>query len=189
MMDLLNRLEITQAFLIGLVLTVMYYFLMFDNGQAILQQVDDLKKQYQSQQVTLKKIKKALEDKRRFEQEAEEINTNLEAFLRYFPSESDQNKLMKEVSQSAEVHQVTVLSLKPVDRAPEFPSYPETAFSFEVEGTFNQIMGFISNLTQLKRAIDFKKTEIRTSNSGQDPILKFTSTLVIFGRSPDGSGS
>jgi len=184
-MEQLKQLGTKECAAIGIVLAVLYYFLVFDGGQIIQSQINTKVTEIQAQKDTLARIKKAIEDKRKFDQEAEEINTNIEAFLVYFPTALNENEFMKSISKAAEENTSTVLTLKPVAKAPEFPNYPEMAFEFEVEGIYTNIMKFIADLTQLKRAIDFQDMKLTVVAQEEFPRIKLSATIIAFGHKPE----
>ena len=165
-MEQLERIDLKQALIIGVGLSVVYYFVFFDNGKRVQAKIRQVESEIRIQTETKQKIQEAIKERERFEQEAEEINTNLKdlSWL-IFPARSDANQLMKQISTFAEENKTSILSLKPLEKPPEFPDYPEQAFDFELEGTYHQLMQFISDLTQMKRAIDFNNMKIESDST------------------------
>ena len=179
-MEQLDQIDIKQAAMGGFLVAVVYYLLLFNDGKQLKAQISQVDQEIKVQTQTKQKIQSAISERERFEQEAEEINTNLKTFLSYFPPNANQNQVMKKVSQYAEKNKITIVSLKPIDKVAEFQDYPEMAFEFEIEGTFHQLMQFISDLTQMKRAIDFGKMKLKVATRGEVPTVKLSSTLITY---------
>jgi len=180
----LEDLDIKVAFLAGLFLAALYYFLLFDNGSKKKIILANVETQIQQKKSTLNSINNAIENKNNFQKEASEINTNIESFMEYFPDDMDKNNFMKSISRAAEENSSTVVSLKPKSKPAEFPDYPEMAFEFTVEGGYHNIMNFISDLTQLKRAIDLRETTLKVVAQEKIPRVSLVTTLIVYGHVP-----
>lgn len=184
-MSQLDELDPKVAFLGGLLLAALYYFLVFDDGSALKRRTSSLQNEIDVQKKTLAGIEEALLNKKKFQDEAAEINASIESFLAYFPEEigsAQTNEFIKEISKAAEKNSATVVSLKPAPGGNEFPDYPELGFEFTVEATYVNIMRFISDLTKLKRVIDFTETTLKVVGSEKIPRISFETTLIVYGR-------
>ena len=182
-MQQLESLEPKVAFLVGFLLAALYYLLLFDDGKGLRTSISSLQSQIDVQQRTLSGIEEALLNKKKFEEQAAEINSSIASFLEYFPEriDSDQtNQFIKEISKAAEKNAATVVSLKPAARDSEFANYPEIGIDFVVEASFQNIMRFISDLTRLKRVIDFTETTLKVIGSEKIPRISFETTLIIY---------
>ena len=183
-MQQLEELDIKVAILAGLFLTALYYFVLFDDGSKLKTITAGVTADIERKKSTLDSINNAIDNKKSFDQEAEEINTNIRSFMEFFPEDMDQNNFMKSISKAAEDNASTVVSLKPKAKASEFPAYPEMAFEFTIEGGYHNIMKFISDLTLLKRAIDLRETTLKVVAQEKIPRVSLATTLIVYGHIP-----
>lgn len=183
----LQNLDAKKSILIGLLFGLIYYFLLFDNGSWVDARIQSNEAEIQKHKLTLDKVQRALEDEKRFNAQIQEITTHMNSFLEYFPLKSDKNELMKIISTKAEVHAATLVKLKPIEQSPEFPDYPEMAFSFSVEGSFHQVMAFVAELTQLKRVVDFRKMKFRVVKRDEDPRVELNTVFIVYGNKDGGN--
>lgn len=184
-----QNLDAKKAILIGVLLGVVYYFLLFDEGVWIDNRIQSNQNEIQQHAATLSKVEKALEDERRFNQEIQQITSHMNAFLEYFPLKSDKNQLMKIISSKAESNETTLVNLKPVEQKAEFPNYPEQAFSISVEGSFHQVMGFVSELTQLKRVVDFRDMKFRVVKRDDVPRIELQTVFIVYSNKDSGGSN
>lgn len=186
--DQLNRLDLQKCLGVGVLLAAVYYFVFFNSGAQIDSQIQQSTVELAKSRDTLDKVKKAFEDQKKFQTEIIEINKNMKDFQKYFSTNMTVNDLLGKVSGFAEKTQISVNNLKPGNASNEFPEYPETVIEFEVEGTFHNIMEFVSQLTQMNKAIDFKIMEFKIAVAGDFPVVKLKTVLVVY-NSKDSDGN
>lgn len=175
-----SKLDLQKSFLGGVMLAVLYYFLLFDDGSAIDAQIAQSRQSIQQNKQALARVRQALEDQKKFEDEIKNITLNMKDFQRYFANDVELNDIQAWVSQLAEQHSLVVNSLKPVEKEKEFPKYKETAVEFKVEGPFHNLMEFISSLTKQERAIDFSQMKFKVTVKGDYPLVELTTVLVVY---------
>lgn len=176
----IDQLDIRKCVVIGLGLTAFYYVLLFDSGERLERSMAANKAAIAKQQGSLQQVRKALEDQKKFEKEIKNIEKNMKDFQKYFVQPMSLNDLSEKISQFAETSNVVINNMKPGEKVAEFPDYPETILNFVVEGSFHDIMEFISFLTQMNKAIDFSEMAFGTVTGGDFPIIKLTATLVVY---------
>lgn len=175
-----NKLDLQKCFIGGFVLLGLYYLLLFDSGARIDAQVAQANQNLTQNRTAMQRVRKALEDKTKFEEEIKNITRNMQDFQKYFSADMNMNLLQSRVSQLAEQHSLVVNSLKPVEKANEFPKYKETAVEFKIEGPFHNVMEFVSSLTKQERAIDFSEMVFKTTVKGDYPLVELTTVLVVY---------
>ncbi len=175
-----NKLDIKKSLGIGLGLAAFYWIMLFNDGSVLRAQIANTETQISKSQASLTQVKKAIEDKARFQKDIEDITLNMKDFQKYFAVGVDSNKLLLKVSSFAENHGLSVESAKAVEKEKEFPAYEETAVEFVVEGNFHNVMEFIASLTRMEKAIDFAKMEFSTEVGGDFPVVRFATTLVVY---------
>jgi len=181
-----NKLDLKKCLGIGVGILGLYWVLLFDDGSRLQAQIIQARQTIVKNRAALEKVRKALDDKKKFEKEIKNITLNMKDFQKYFAPDMDTNKLLSKVSAFAEQHGVVVNNLKPVTKESEFPKYTETAVEFKIEGSFHSVMEFVASLTQMQKAIDFSKMEFKTTVKGDYPLVELTTVLVVYGSSEGG---
>ena len=176
----LAQLDLQKCIAIGLAIAAFYYVVVFDHGTKLEGRVQSARQEITKSQATLAKVKRALEDQKKFQEDIKGITSNMKDFQKFFASDMSMNELQSNVSKFAEQSKLVVNKLKPKNKDSEFPNYQETAVEFEIEGNFHNIMEFISLLTRMERAIDFDSMEFKTVVGGDYPVIKLTTVLVVY---------
>ncbi len=181
LMEEFNKLDLQKCFLVGIALVFFYWLLLYDAGTSIDVQIVQQKQSQQKNSEALKRVRKALDDKVRFEEEIQTISANMKDFQTYFsPEGMDINVLQGRVSKLAEDHSLIVNKMSPEERSSEFPKYGETAVKFSIEGPFHNIMEFVSSLTKQERALDFSEMKFKTTVKGDYPLVELQTVLVVY---------
>lgn len=183
----LEQLDVKQALGIGVIVAVLYYFALYNDGKYIDASINDSIQAIENDTATLNKVEKALEDKKKFETDIREITEYMKDFQEFFPENYNGNDLVAKISSLAEKNALTIVNLKPMDKENEFKNYPETAVTFAVEGDFHKIMQFVSDITGIKKAMDFKTMKFEVAQPSDDPRIRLTTVLIVYGNS-DGFG-
>ncbi len=181
LMEEFNKLDMQKCFLAGVGLVFVYYILFFDSGKAIDAQIAQQRQSQQQNSSALQQVRKALDDKVRFEEDIQNISRNMKDFQTYFsPDGMNINVLQGRISKLAENHSLIVNQMEPKERESEFPKYRETAVNFSVEGPFHNVMEFVSSLTKQERALDFSTMNFKSTVKGDYPLVELTTTLVVY---------
>ena len=177
----LENITIQQSVLIGIVLAVFYYALLFDDGSILDRQITEAMDSIERDKVTLSKVEKALEDKKRFESEIRETTNYMKIYQEYFPITFSGNVLESKVTEFSKKYNLTIVSLKQLPSESEFKNYPETMLQVEVEGEYHKIMSFISDITKIKKAMVFKKMKFTVAKPSFLPKFRFQFILPFKG--------
>lgn len=183
-----NKLDLQKCFMGGFLLAVIYWVLFFDNGAAIDAQIIQTQGSIQKNKTVLVKVRKALENKKKYEKEIKDIALNMQDFQKVFYQDMDSDGLQAKVSEIAEQVELTVNSLAPTKKKSEFKDYSEEAVTFKVEGPFHNIMHFIARLTDMGKAIDFSKMRFKSKVQGDEPLVELETTLVVYSSLDDFEG-
>ncbi len=181
LMEEFNKLDMQKCFLVGVGLVFFYWLLFYDGGKTLDAQIAQQIQSQKKNETALQRVRKALDDKVRFEEEIQTISRNMQDFQKYFsPEGMSINVLQSRVSKLAENHSLIVNKMEPGERSSEFPKYKETAVTFSIEGPFHNVMEFISSLTKQERAIDFSEMNFKSTVKGDYPLVELTTTLVVY---------
>ena len=175
-----DQLDLKNCLLIGAFIAGFYYFFFFDNGEAIKNRIERNNKEYSIKEEGLRKIEESREDQKKYEEENRAIMNYMRVFEHYFSHDMSVNEILSKVSSFIEKLELSPNILKPLKGSNEFVDYQEDMVQIQVEGSFHNVMLFISMLTKMERAIDFKKMKLKTIIEGDFPIIRLDTNLVVY---------
>lgn len=200
MEEKLNQLTMGKAFLIGVVLTVVYYFMWYNNGAVEEGQIATAQQEVQKSRAELEKIKQALVDAERYQKAMAELGAEMERVVKAIPAELNSLDLMKAISTEAKSVGAEINNLNaptssagrsrqsPAEGATDF--YEVVPIDVDITGTYNQLMLFLSNLTKLDKIITAQKLTMSISQRGSGasvgsvPIINMKASLQAYRYSP-----
>ena len=165
--------------IISVVAAVVYYFLMFDDGSSLKQQIEQGKVRLSEAKQQLAQTEKAMQDANRFEREVLETARQFESIVDYMPLSMSAADLHAIITKNASLAGVRVSRLEP--KGPDTPNgfYQTTKMKMELEGTFAQIVSFLANLSRAPNLLTLEETELKTGKSTDGgPSLLFNGVLV-----------
>ena len=184
-LEILNRLSMGQAILLGMVIAAFYYFLMFDNGAtqkaaiaAAQQQIADLQKEVADNQAKLDRAAV-------FKKTAAEIGTTVNRLLGTIPEQFGISDLTKIVSNEARLAGSSLASITP--GIPEISKvakeFEELSVKLDMSGSFMQHMVFLSNLTKIPQILIVRRFDfslIREAKGEELPVIHVLADIVAF---------
>lgn len=193
--DDFKNLEPSKAAMVGIILATIYYFLLFDKGDAITAEKATLQTTINQKTERLKQVENAMNNKAAFQKEVDELTRNFDDLIKYFPVDLDMNNMLYQVRKRLEATSNKMESIKKGEaKTRRFEGYNEATMEIESRGSFHDAMSFLSSLTSMDRVVDFIKMDL-ASDGSTDEIsqVKLKLTLSIFSQSekskpPAGSG-
>ncbi len=168
LIDVIQRMSMGRAVLIGFVVAGFYYLIMYDSGRnqeaaiaASRDQVTELRRQMDENQA---KLDRAIVYKRT----VAELGTEIQKLLSVIPEQFGIQDLMKIVSNEAKVAGSSLNSIVPGKQV-EFvlvKEFDEVNVTIELTGSFLQHMLFLSNLTKISQILIVRKMDITSSSTG-----------------------
>jgi Tfp pilus assembly protein PilO len=185
LVDDVKKLTPVQCIMIGCGLTVLYYFLMFNNGEAQVLEANNVQAELNIKNARLEQVNRAIENKAAFQKQAIAITKELEQLLKFLPVELDMNEMQKVLTQRLQDTNNKVQNLKVVPLESRFDGYLEQGLSLQTTGTFHSILSFLSAVTQLDRLVDFKTVDFDNmgTKEGQASV-QFKTVVSIFSQMP-----
>ena len=183
--ELLNRLTMGRALMLGVGIAIIYYFLLFDDGSvhraAIAQsqqQIADFEKQIADSQ---KKLDQAAVYKRT----VAEVGGTITKLLSLIPEKFGMPDLMRIISNEAKVAGSSLATLTPknVTVSPLAKEFEELTVTLELQGSFLQHMMFLSNLTKQNQILVVRRFNLNVTKEGHgdDPTqTKFSADIVAY---------
>ncbi len=183
--DIMNRITVVRAMILGFVFASFYYFMVFDSGlvqqgqiAANLQKMEDLKLQITENQ---KKLDRAAV----YKKTASEIGSTINKLLSLVPEKFGMSDLMRIVSNEAKVAGLSLTGVSPTTTkvsgvAQEFE---ELTVTVDMGGSFLQHMVFLSNLTKINQILITKKIEFTHQKDGrgdEPPTVGMKAEIIAF---------
>lgn len=189
MEEKLKNLPFGTALIINLILSVVYYFSLYDNGSALENQIQATKTQLTASENELENLKKAVEDAERFKQTMATLGTEMERILLAIPSQLTSMELMKIISTEAKSVGVDIKNL--AGQAGTASSAKDTKQFYEavtvevtISGSYNQVMMFLSNLTRLDKILIAKNLTLDIAQMGpagsNSPVINMKGLIEAY---------
>jgi Tfp pilus assembly protein PilO len=173
MEEKLKQLTFGKAIIGGLVLAAIYYFAIYNNGAAIEESINTTQTQITAQEQELTTIKKAIADAERYQMAKKTLGQELDVVLKAIPVELSAIDLMRTLSNEAKSIGVSILSINAQQNsgyssAPTTgpkPFFEPVGVTVNLEGSYNQLMLFLSNLTKTDRIITVGSMNLQIRDS------------------------
>ncbi len=194
--EVVNRLTMGRALLLGVAIAAFYYFLFFDAGLNQKNQIASFKDQIQQTQKQIQNDQEKLDRAAVYKSVAAERGGMIMRLLSMIPENFKVSDLMRIVSNEAKVAGSSLASIMPKTQeiSPSASEFEELTVSVEMNGSFMQHMVFLSNLTKVNQILvlrNFNLSHLRDAR-GEDPaMVKFVADIVAFryrgSTKPDGA--
>lgn len=178
---LLSELEMPKAIIIGLVVALFYRFTSYDNGSALEQQIKTGEQNVINLTAEVKRLKRDMVLVEKFTTTKKILGETFDKLIRYLPEDFNVNDQMKIISTEAKTAGANIVSIAKGRGGKQFQFYEEISVKVELEGTFTQVMMFLSRLTRLNKVIvvrDMTIKKVRSSGSEEGIKVSFGSNLV-----------
>lgn len=166
--EMLQRMTMVRALMLGLILCAVYYLIMFDNGRnqeaAILAsqtQITELQQQINNNQAKLDRAAV-------YKTSVAQLGTQIQKLLSVIPEKFSTPDLQKILSNEAKVAGSSLASITP-GKTNEFAyakEFEELNVSIDLSGSFMQHMVFLSNLTKINQILIVRKFDLAVAQGG-----------------------
>ncbi|MCH2535578.1 MAG: type 4a pilus biogenesis protein PilO [Bdellovibrionales bacterium] len=161
----LEELETTKAVLIGVVVTALFYFMVYDDGSRLETSIKNLKQQISTNQNKIEQAKQAVIEKEKFANTKKLLGERFDTLVQYIPEDFSSTEQMKIISNVAKTAGANILKISQTGRGEKFNFYEEIRVDVELVGSYTQIMMFMSGLTRLKKVIVADNISLSTQQS------------------------
>lgn len=173
---------IGMVFLSG-VLSVVYYFVWYNNGEDIKTQIEDVKSKIVSTESSIKKKEKELEEAIAFDDSVKKLGKEIEIFLSYLPEKLTTLNLFEDITKVSRESRVKIRNMTNSQRqGGKSDLYDAIAIRISLEGEYSQLLTFLSKLTALDKFITVKDVRINPINQrdskNQSRRIKADMTLL-----------
>ena len=189
-LKIFSELSIFRLAIVAALVTTGYFFMYYDNGAAIEQQITQA-----DGELTGEKAKRAdIERKMKKEEEMRgnllQLARNLDVVKSKIPNEFNEIEISSVVNRVSLVSQVKIAALKRNLSAPAAAAKTTTGaelieevnFSIEMSGTFHAIITFVELLSKEEKTIKIRNFTLEKSNTNltEDSIIRFRGEIVGF---------
>ncbi len=183
--DALNRLTTIRALLLGFMMAAIYYFVVFDGGGSYAAQISTLQGQIKEMQTKINAAHAKVERANVYKQAASELGGKIQQMMSVIPESFNVSDLMSIVSKEVETVGSSLINIAPQPARPSLvaPEFEEFMVTINVDGSFNQHMMLLSNLTKVNQILVTRKFELSLNGQpvpGVPPLVKLMATVVAY---------
>lgn len=183
--DVLARISVGRAVLIGMVLAAFYYFLVFDNGMVQESSIAQARTNVATLQAQLVDYQQKLDSAAVYKKTAAEVGNTINKLLTLIPEKFGMSDLMKIVSNEAKVAGSSLMKIEPKNTniSPVAAEFEELILTIELQGSFLQHMVFLSNLTKINQILIIRKFEMvhaRDGKGDESPTVSMNAEIAAF---------
>jgi len=190
MAEFLYNLTSGKALLIGVVIAVGYYFMLYDDGSGLQKQIQTAQQQVNQDKSKIASINKAIEDAKTYVKVKAALGGEMQTVQKAIPSNLTSLDFMQTISNQAKTIGLQIDSVSPAGEFRNGGQAPSNAFfepvgvSVQLTGTYNQVMEFMSALTALDKIVTVDALEMNVqSNFSQktsSPTLDFKADVSAY---------
>ncbi|CAN5487362.1 hypothetical protein BH10BDE1_BH10BDE1_25250 [soil metagenome] len=163
----------------GLIAAGAYWGLYYDDGSTLENSITALSSKYTESDRQLRETKEAMADAEKFEKAVRQNEIQFEKVLEYLPQEINANELTRLVNQQAQLSGPRVQSTKAIEVVEKKDFYEMTRLEFALQGSFSQVVLFLSSLSKIQRLLTFDKLQIKMQRSDDEvPSVELSGILV-----------
>jgi Tfp pilus assembly protein PilO len=183
--ELLSRISVGRAVLIGMLIAAFYYFLVFDNGMAQQEGINQGRAKVAELQAQLVDYQQKLDSAAVYKKTAAEVGNTINKLLTLIPEKFGMSDLMKIVSNEAKVAGSSLMKIEPksTNISPVAGEFEELILTIELQGSFLQHMVFLSNLTKIQQILIIRKFDMIHSRDGkgdESPTVTLNAEIAAF---------
>lgn len=180
----LSALTNGKAIIIGLVVGAIYYFMMYDDGASLEQQLGNVNSQIQEAETKKKDTEATLKEEARMKEAVGKLSEQYAFIAKKLPSELKSSDMVRGIDSVAKMAGVSVKLKKP-GSVTKKEVVEELPVEVTLEGSYSQIAQFIyftSNLERLTRVLNFS---LIGQDDSKDRTLRFEGQVVSYKLAPE----
>lgn len=164
----------------GLIAAGAYWGLYYDDGSQLENGIKALQGTYAESERQLRETKEAMADAEKFEKAVRQNEVQFDKVLEYLPQDINANELTRLVNQQAQLSGPRVQSTKASELIEKKDFYEMTRLDFSIQGSFSQVVLFLSSLSKIQRLLTFDKIKIKSSQqaAADNPLVELSGTIV-----------
>ena len=164
----LGQLSPLRALLFGFGMAGIYYFIAFDGGAAMLQNIATKSEDINRIKLELASARQKLERAQVFEKASSQLGQTLHSVLSYVPEKTNHSDLMKIVSNEVKNSGARLVKMRGLEEPQTSTFYHTIAVEVELQGSFVQHMLFLANLTRVDQILTVDRLTIESRGELMD---------------------
>jgi type IV pilus assembly protein PilO len=186
----LAEIDAKQALAIGLVIAFIYLFVIPESIPEIEASIRSTRESLKQEQKLLNETEKASEDANRFQRESEMIGAQFKELIQYLPTETNTSQILQVLQREAGSAGAEIIKVQPAPKAEKKEFYEAASMDVELQGSYSQLVLFLSYLSKVPRLLTFNEVELTAVNQdAASPKVKFKGQLNSFRYIPDAANS
>ena len=181
MNQFLEQLDHVRAIGIGIILVGIYWMVGYDDGTSLQTQIANLNNDLQKNEQEIKKVEQSIEAVKRFTLKMNALGDRFDKLVRYIPEEFTPSDQMKIISNEAKAAGTNILKIKSGGKGAKFQFYEELSVDVELQGSYTQIILFLSNLTKIDKVLVLKSMKMKTASGAVSAQGENISSVVFSG--------
>ncbi|MFP5518668.1 MAG: type 4a pilus biogenesis protein PilO [Bdellovibrionia bacterium] len=179
-LEKLAYMDMQRAFGFSLILGVLYYFLLFNDGSTIDQNIQTLKGQIATEEVKKVQTEKAKAQEAQSQEQIAVLRENIRRVSSQMPTTLKGLDVNRVIDDSAVRVQLKVTAKKPgVNQEIQNASAEEIPVDIEMQGTYSQFARFLVDIGSLDQITRVKTFKMRSVDEKRDPTtLKIEATIA-----------
>jgi Tfp pilus assembly protein PilO len=171
-----------KVFLGMLVAGGVYWAALYDDGSTLQSQYAIASQELADAEKQLKKTKEAVANADKFEREVRDTIEQFTKIVEFMPERASTAEMVTLVTDLAAKSGAKLTKTEPRPGSEKADFYEMYRLNLALEGSFSQIVMFLSYLSRVPRLMTFDKVELTGERTGEQEVAKlaFTGTLVNY---------
>jgi Tfp pilus assembly protein PilO len=165
---------------LGVIFSAGYRFSYYDDGSKLEERLAQSQVRLKESEIQLAKMKAAMVDANKFEQEVKSAIDQFDRITEYMPERMGAADLTTLIGDQAVKAGARVSKTEPRGVGDKTDFFESSKIAFSIDGDFLQITAFLSNLSRVPRLLTFEKIEVQrvTSSDPERPKLQCKGILI-----------
>ena len=175
----LARLQFIQILVFGGVFLGVFYFTLYDDGSYLNKLIEEVQSNIDQTEAKIKQKEKELEAVREFEREVVSEEQVIRYFLNFIPETLTYTDLSSLLIKAAEFTGINIeVKQDQKVRFKEESEYQTLKIQLTIDGSFSQIMFFLSKLTAQKRMLILNKIDMNIDQASR--LIKANLSIIAY---------
>lgn len=180
MLEMLQKASKVAFVIAGLIFGGLYYWSNSDSLSSKEAAIEAKKNELEAAEAAIQSAKKIAGDKAKFEEESTKVSDQLKAAIEFLPTKLNEQDILTKIANEARSAGVRQTSVQPKKAQPK-GFYEELQMDVELEGSYSQLVLFLSYISNIQRIVNIKGLDLRIKDYvDETPILRLKGTLVAY---------
>lgn len=179
--DKVKQAPISYYIGVGVLIALVYYMNYYDGGSKIERKITTVKTELKTVTKELNDIEALTNNYKKYQEDLNLLSSKYEQALNYLPSRENIYVIIKQLYTEAKLAGVNITLVKPGDNNVKQEFYEEMPMTIKVEGSFSQVLMFLSKVVNLPRIINLTDVSLTSPEKiSSFPIVKLEGNMVAY---------